>query len=124
MADEFFEVKDEFFAPGAEFETSSGELFKGASSEYFDHAAAGSFSENDKHGGRVHFRRMMLYASCSLVLTVAVTTAVTGGGLWGGSSSDDSGYDYEYEYEHEHEHEHEFDDYEYDNYEDYYKDLI
>ena len=99
MTDEFFRTDEEFFTPAGEFPTGSGELFNGAESEFFatGDSDVSSAAAIGKKGGFVSFKRVMLYAACSLVMTVAVTTAVSGSFIWGNPSSSEE----EYEYDHE-----------------------
>ena len=115
MTDEFFAVHEEIHAPADEFGSPRDDVFR-SSSEFFDDVALNGDKIKKERKERSSFRRIMLYASCSLVLTVAVTTAVTGSYIWGGYSSEDSGY--EYEHEHEEEYDYELDDDYYYKYDD------
>ena len=101
MTDEFFRVNEEFYTPAEEFSAGEKELFDGAKSEYFaiGDTDGKSAPETGKKGGPVSFKRVMIYAACSLVMTVAVTTALSGSFIWGNPSS--SGEEYEYDYEDE-----------------------
>ena len=91
MVDEYNTFSGEYTAPAEEyFHSGAAEVSEAkGSSEFYEHRADPKREEKQK-AAKV-FKRVMMYASCALVLTVAVTRAsMHGGYIW---SDNDSSYE-------------------------------